>query len=263
VPAILEAPAAKAPDDDALAKVKESLHQLLKDPHVPASVRAQLAPEYQDLEAMLEKLEHGHIHIAVFGRVGVGKSSLLNALLGEDRFFVSPLHGATQRTQTATWRQNSHGHVVLYDTPGINEIDGEQRERLAHDVAARSDLVMFMVDGDVTDTEFAALRLLASENRPLLLVLNKADRYTASERELLLAHLTSAYAASWSRATSWPAPRHQENACMCNATPWAPSSSSSVVRLPTWQHCRSVCGPSSSAKARHSPRLTRAFLQVA
>jgi GTP-binding protein Era len=46
-----------------------------------------------------------------------------------------------------------------------------------------------VVDGDITDTELRALRLLAGENRPLLLVLNKADRYTASERELLLVHL--------------------------------------------------------------------------
>jgi small GTP-binding protein len=175
--------------DDALAKVKESLHTLLEDPHVPASVRAQLAPEYRDLEAMLDKLENGHIHIAVFGRVGVGKSSLLNALLGEDRFYVSALHGATTKAETATWRQDRTAHVVLYDTPGINEIEGEQRERLANEVVSRSDLVLFVVDGDMTDTELRALRLLARENRPLLLVLNKADRYTASDRALLLAHL--------------------------------------------------------------------------
>jgi GTP-binding protein Era len=180
-----------ASSDDALARVKESLHNLLEDPHVPASVRAQLAPEFRELEAMLDKLEHGHIHIAAFGRVGVGKSSLLNALLGENRFYVSALHGATQRPETATWRQNTGGHVVLYDTPGINEIDGKQREQLAHEVAARSDLVLFVVDGDLTDTELRALRLLANENRPLLLVLNKADRYTASERELLLSSLTA------------------------------------------------------------------------
>ncbi len=176
--------------DDALDKVRESLHKLLDDPNVPASVRAQLAPEYQDLETMLDKLEHGHIHIAVFGRVGVGKSSLLNALLGEHRFYVSALHGATQRPETATWRQNAQGNVVLYDTPGIDEIGGEQRERQAGEVAQRSDLVLFVVDGDITDTELRALRLLSGENRPLLLVLNKADRYTGPERELLLRHIT-------------------------------------------------------------------------
>ena len=99
---------------DALDNVRESLHKLLDDPTVPASVRAQLAPEYEDLEIMLDKLEHGDIHIAAFGRVSVGKSSLLNALLGEHRFYVSALHGATQRAETANWRQNAQGNVVLY-----------------------------------------------------------------------------------------------------------------------------------------------------
>ncbi len=190
----IQAVAPDAPADeslgDALEKVRESLHMLLDDPNVPAAVRAQLAPEYEDLETMLDKLEHGDIHIAAFGRVGVGKSSLLNALLGEHRFYVSALHGATQRAETATWRQNAQSNVVLYDTPGIDEIGGEDRERQASDVARRSDLVLFVVDGDITDTELRALRGLAGENRPLLLVLNKADRYTAPERELLVRHIT-------------------------------------------------------------------------
>jgi hypothetical protein len=71
-----------------------------------------------------------------------------------------------------------------------DEIDGEDRERLAHEVAARSDLVLCVVDGDITQTERSALHILAVENRPLILVLNKVDRYTQSDRDLLLDHLT-------------------------------------------------------------------------
>lgn len=175
--------------DDALAEVKGSLNALLQDAKVPSAVRAELAPDYAALEAMLEKLEHGHIHIAAFGRVSVGKSSLLNALLGESRFHTSALHGATKRPEFGTWQQSADGHVLLYDTPGINEIDGENRERLAHEVAANCDLVLFVADGDLTETESNALRTLAEEHRPILLVLNKADQYTQRERELLLARL--------------------------------------------------------------------------
>ena len=50
---------------------------------MPAAVRESLAEDYAQVQAMLDKLEHGHIHIAVFGRVSVGKSATLNALLGE------------------------------------------------------------------------------------------------------------------------------------------------------------------------------------
>ncbi len=134
---------------------------------------------------MLDKLEHGHIHIAVFGRVSVGKSSLLNALLGKDIFSVSVLHGETRMTDLEHWEEYSEGSLYLIDTPGINEVDGEARERMAHEVAARADLLLFVIDGDLTQVEFRALKTVASTHRPSLLVVNKADRYTESEQRQL------------------------------------------------------------------------------
>ncbi|MCB1771893.1 MAG: 50S ribosome-binding GTPase, partial [Candidatus Competibacteraceae bacterium] len=130
--------------DDHLALARESLRDLLDDQRVPPPVRKALADEYQQLQVLLEKIEQGHIHIAVFGRVSVGKSALLNALLGETRFSTSPLHGETTRAAHARWQEYDAGGVFLIDTPGINEVAGEEREQLAHDVASRSDLVMFV-----------------------------------------------------------------------------------------------------------------------
>jgi small GTP-binding protein len=172
-----------------LARARESLAELLDDPKVPAEVRASLAADFEQVRSMLDKLEHGHIHIAVFGRVSVGKSALLNALLGEERFSTSPLHGETRQAQIIAWEAIDAGGVFLVDTPGINEVDGEDRERLAHEVAGRSDLVMFVVDGDITESELAALRRLREENRPIILVFNKIDRYTQADRALLLESL--------------------------------------------------------------------------
>ncbi len=172
--------------DGHLALARESLRELLDDQRVPPPVRAALAEEYRQLQVLLEKIEHGHIHIAVFGRVSVGKSALLNALLGETRFSTSPLHGETTRATHARWQEYDAGGVFLIDTPGINEVSGETREQLAHDVASRSDLVMFVVDGDITDTELKALRQVKGAAQRLVLVLNKIDRYTQADRKLLL-----------------------------------------------------------------------------
>lgn len=177
--------------DAHLALARDSLRDLLDDQRVPSPVRAALAEEYRQLQVLLEKLEHGHIHIAVFGRVSVGKSALLNALLGEMRFSTSPLHGETTRADHARWQEYDAGGVFLIDTPGINEVDGESREQLAHDVATRSDIVMFVVDGDITDTELKALRQVKGVAQRLVLVLNKMDRYTLAERDLLLRTLRS------------------------------------------------------------------------
>jgi GTP-binding protein EngB required for normal cell division/uncharacterized protein (DUF697 family) len=170
---------------------RESLRDMLTDARVPEAVRNQLARDYEEVRDMLDKLERGHVHIAAFGRVGVGKSSLLNALLGEQRFSASPLHGETRESGRAAWREEDTGGVFLIDTPGIDEIGGEERERMAREVASRADLLLFVVEGDLTAVELGAMRSLAADPRPILLVLNKADRYTSDERDQLLARLGS------------------------------------------------------------------------
>ena len=179
--------------DSHLDQARDSLELLLQDQRLPPEARAELADDFSQVQAMLDKLEHGHIHIAVLGRVSVGKSSVLNALIGEQRFSTSALHGETKHNEMARWDEQESGSLFLIDTPGINEIDGEARERMAHEVSQRSDLVLFVIDGDMTDSEYEALQQLAQEHRPLLLVLNKCDRYTSEQktelRNSLLARL--------------------------------------------------------------------------
>jgi small GTP-binding protein len=183
-------PAERIDSEDAhLQLAQENLRELLEDRRLPESIRDGLQDDFQQVQAMLDKLQHGHLHIAVFGRVSVGKSALLNALLGEERFRVSPLHGETRHSDMAAWREIEVAGVYLIDTPGINEVSGEERERMAREVAGRADLVLFVVDGDLTASEFDAIESLIQHNRPLLLALNKADRYTQDELELLLSRL--------------------------------------------------------------------------
>jgi small GTP-binding protein len=167
----------------------ESVRALLDDTHIPPAIRSNLAADFARLEAMLGRLERGELHIAVFGRVSVGKSALANALLGEDVFRVGVLHGTTRDASERAWRDVAGSGVHLIDTPGIDELDGEAREKLAFEVASISDLVVFVVDGDMTQREVDALALLARTERPLLLALNKADRYGEDERERLVERL--------------------------------------------------------------------------
>ncbi|MEQ8204570.1 MAG: GTPase, partial [Woeseia sp.] len=143
-----------------LTLARESLTELIDDARLPPGVRDSLAHDYAEVQAMLDKLEHGHLHIAAVGRVSTGKSSLLNALIGETRFASSPLHGETRHSSMAEWNEVSAGGVFLIDTPGLDEAGGEDRERIAREAAARADLVIFVLDGDITDTELQALRTI-------------------------------------------------------------------------------------------------------
>jgi small GTP-binding protein len=193
-PTAEQAQRAQSAGHDHLARASGSLRALLSDRSIPASVRESLKADYAEIEALLDKLERQQLHVAVFGRVSVGKSALLNALAGRELFETGVLHGTTTGADRREWDSiaaddTALGPLLLIDTPGIDELDGEQRERIAREVAERADLVLFVVDGDLTAVEHAALRQVAAPGRPVLLALNKADRYTDAEREALLSRL--------------------------------------------------------------------------
>jgi small GTP-binding protein len=175
--------------EEHLLQANRNLRELLTDDSIPASIRQALEPEFREVERLADKLEREAVHIAVFGRVGTGKSSLCNALLGREAFSTSPLHGETRESSGQAWHAAGSGSVELIDTPGIDELDGKARAELAEAVAARADVLLFVCEGDLTDVEFRALEQLAERPRQILLVLNKADRYTKEERASLLARL--------------------------------------------------------------------------
>jgi GTPase SAR1 family protein len=81
------------------------------------------------------------------------------------------------------------GQVVLIDSPGIDELDGAEREQLARSISRRADVTLMVCEGDLTEFEFQALRELCTEGRTVLVVLNKSDRYTTGELQLLLQRL--------------------------------------------------------------------------
>ncbi|WP_202221311.1 GTP-binding protein [Okeania sp. KiyG1] len=143
------------------------------------------------LKSNIDKLDQGVIQIAVFGLVSRGKSAVLNALLSEKILETGPLNGVTQWPRTIRWTPNifinSHqqekAKIDLIDTPGLDEVAGQVRGEMAKEVTRKADLILFVVSGDLTRTEYDALRELRKAKKPLILVFNKIDLYTEAERE--------------------------------------------------------------------------------
>jgi uncharacterized protein len=81
--------------------------------------------------------------------------------------------------------------ILLTDTPGILEagIAGTEREQLARQLATDADLLLFVVDDDIRQSEFAPLSDLVEMQKRSILVFNKTDRYTATDRDTILTQL--------------------------------------------------------------------------
>lgn len=163
-------------------------------------LQAKLQAELDVLEFNLDKLNNKTIRIAAFGLVSRGKSAVLNALLGQKILQMGPLHGVTKWPRAVRWivgeldnpnNQDSKNKVEieLIDTPGIDEIGGEIRGEMAKEVTRQSDLILFIVAGDLTQTEQEALLELRKAKKPIILVFNKIDLYTESERNAIYQNL--------------------------------------------------------------------------
>ncbi|QNJ16078.1 GTP-binding protein of unknown function (DUF697) [Synechococcus sp. A18-40] len=145
------------------------------------------------LDRQLQRLEHKVLRLAVFGRVGVGKSSLINALVGQRLLETDVAHGSTRRQQAVTWPLKLDGlqRVELIDTPGIDEIDAAGRTRLATRVAMGVDLVLLVIDSDLTRCDRDALETLQASGKPVRLVLNRSDRWPEEQLPELLDSIRS------------------------------------------------------------------------
>jgi len=185
-------------------QAQDALRDLVTNLDLTPQEQAGLESEIEDLANLLDKLERTCVQIAAFGMVGRGKSSVLNALLGQPVFETGALHGVTRDRQGASWQLSTesvgesnqdilrvalpgigNSQIQLIDTPGIDEVDGETREALARQVAKQADLILFIIAGDMTKVEYDALSQLREVGKPMLLVFNKIDQYPDADRQAI------------------------------------------------------------------------------
>lgn len=140
--------------------------------------------EFHTIANLLHKLDHTAIDIAVFGMVSRGKTSLLNALLGQKLGKTSALNGTTTEVTrySSDLAARSKINLNFIDTQGIDEVGGENRAEFALTEATKADLILFVIAGDITRLEQEAIADLQRFYKPILLVFNKTDLYSDSDR---------------------------------------------------------------------------------
>jgi len=141
--------------------------------------------ELQDLAA---RQASGAVHLCFFGEISAGKSSLIKALVPEADVVIDVVGGSTDDVRHYRWRNETGTEILLTDVPGTGGHE-DGLDDVATEEAKRAHLVLFVCDSDLTRAELNAIKQLLAFDKPIVLVLNKADRYTTDEQATLLQQL--------------------------------------------------------------------------
>ena len=119
------------------------------------------------------------LHIGIFGRRNAGKSSIINALTGQELAIVSDIRGTTTDPVLKAMELLPLGPVVMIDTPGLDDEGdlGALRIQKAYQVLNKTDIAVLVVDGTVgmTAEDISILERIKGKSIPYIIVMNKAD----------------------------------------------------------------------------------------
>lgn len=117
------------------------------------------------------------LHIALFGRRNSGKSSLINALTGQDTALVSDIPGTTTDPVSKAMELHGIGPCVIIDTPGFDDEGtlGEMRIERTLKAIERTDIALLLCEDSDWQEEKGWMQQLKAKNIPVILILNKAD----------------------------------------------------------------------------------------
>jgi len=165
--------------------------------HLEAATAAGIDVEsaVRELEELARRRQLEVVHLALFGEISSGKSSLINALLPGASVATDIVGGTTTAIQHYHWRRESGDEVVLVDVPGLNQMEREY-DRMVMDEAQRAHVVIFVCDGDLTRDQYQAMQPLLELKKPLIVAFNKLDRYSQDDRKLIRRHLADRFASS-------------------------------------------------------------------
>lgn len=119
------------------------------------------------------------LHIGIFGRRNAGKSSVINALTGQDLAIVSDVKGTTTDPVSKAMEILPIGPVVIIDTPGIDDCGelGRMRVKKAYQTLNKVDVAVLVVDGSqgMYEKDAELLKAIQEKGIPYVIVQNKAD----------------------------------------------------------------------------------------
>ena len=137
------------------------------------------------------------VHIGFFGKRNAGKSSVMNAVTGQDLAVVSDVKGTTTDPVYKTMELLPLGPVVMMDTPGIDDEGelGELRVKKSYQVLNKTDIAVVVIDGTcgVSEEDLKITERIQKKNIPYIIVLNKCERFTQEDERLRVQENAASY----------------------------------------------------------------------
>ena len=117
------------------------------------------------------------LHIALYGRCNAGKSSLINALTGQQVALVSPVAGTTADPVKKAMELHPIGPVLFIDTAGYDDEGelGQLRVEATRDTLQRADVALLVIAGEPSQEDLGWAQQLTEQNTPFLVVQTKGD----------------------------------------------------------------------------------------
>jgi hypothetical protein len=152
-----------------------------------ASAGVDVSAAIAEIREQQRRKQSGEVFIAIFGEISTGKSSLVKALLPQADLETDPKGGTTHLVTHYRWQAGSGDEVFIADLPGFNlESNPEILEE-----ARRAHLVVFLCDSDITRSQMEQLEGLLTIDKPLIVALNKVDRFSVAEADSIAENIST------------------------------------------------------------------------
>ncbi|RLW55018.1 MAG: hypothetical protein B6D76_05115 [gamma proteobacterium symbiont of Stewartia floridana] len=143
----------------------------------------------QELDELDQRSKRAERYVAFFGPVSAGKSALIKAITGVEEIQTDPRAGTTKAVEH--YRCEIQDQPLIFtDAPGILD-SNEARVQIAREEARRAHLVVYVCDAELTRDQHREMQELQTFERPLIVALNKRDRYTDEDLTAIMQRLAS------------------------------------------------------------------------
>lgn len=156
----------RADVESAIAKAEAVINQLAQE----AENHPAIGNLREQVNQLLLEIDRQEINLAVTGGKSVGKTTLIEVL-------------------KSSWQQEIKQKISFQETAPLFIKAGDSLDTDGLAEVQKSDFVLFLTNGDLTDSEFQTLKQIKAENQPIMLVFNKKDQYLPDERASILLSL--------------------------------------------------------------------------